>query len=227
MLATSLSSENAPIDPREARAERRVVALETLARIGMDLAEALGRRVAAAVDAGEVIDGAAVALEYARLARAVRQTLALEARMDEGRDALGQRLDGERKDAAARTAAIRRARYGITARLAHAAVSQAIEIETLQDPDEVRAERLDERLLDDLEDPDEMDAIADLPVSAVIARICADLGVPVDWSLWAHEDWALEERRTRTPGSPYARDRAVRPEPAASTVCVDPPGGGP
>ncbi len=42
------------------------------------------------------------------------------------------------------------------------------------------------------------------PIGAVIALICKDLGATPDWERWAGEDWALEEARTRAPGSPYA-----------------------
>jgi hypothetical protein len=52
-----------------------------------------------------------------------------------------------------------------------------------------------ERLLDDLDErlPDEDDAdFADRPLGELVARICRDLGVTPDWSLWADEAWANE-----------------------------------
>jgi hypothetical protein len=42
-------------------------------------------------------------------------------------------------------------------------------------------------LVDRLEDPREADALADLPVSILVAGFCKDLGVAVDWSLWEDE----------------------------------------
>jgi hypothetical protein len=44
---------------------------------------------------------------------------------------------------------------------------------------------------------------ADRPASAVIAQVCAELGLTPDWRLWAKEAWALEEADT-LPGSPFA-----------------------
>jgi hypothetical protein len=36
-------------------------------------------------------------------------------------------------------------------------------------------------------------------VSELVARICKDLGVSVDWSLWEDEAWAIEEAAAREP----------------------------
>jgi len=41
------------------------------------------------------------------------------------------------------------------------------------------------------------------PISAVVAQICADLGLTPDWRLWAKEDWALDEAEA-VPDSPFA-----------------------
>jgi|SRR5580658_2019848 hypothetical protein len=63
------------------------------------------------------------------------------------------------------------------------------------------------------------DFIGDRPLGAIIAAICKDLGVAVDWSLWAEEDWAVEEARTKPPGSPYADYRPdCRPDPRPDSV---------
>jgi hypothetical protein len=67
------------------------------------------------------------------------------------------------------------------------------------------------------------DLIGDRPLGAIIAALCADLGVEVDWSLWADEDWAIEEARTKPPDSPY---RDYRPEPrsgGAAPAAAEPP----
>ena len=40
-------------------------------------------------------------------------------------------------------------------------------------------------------------------VSEIIAIICADLGITPDWQAWSLEPWAIEERGTQVPGSPY------------------------
>ena len=80
-----------------------------------------------------------------------------------------------------------------------------IDAETGEDegvPDEIHDlyDALDERL----SDPKDKDDFTDLPISELIARVCRDLGMIPDWSLWEEEDWAIEEAEARTPGSPYA-----------------------
>ncbi len=61
-----------------------------------------------------------------------------------------------------------------------------------------------------LEDPDDEADFARRPIGELVARICQDLGVTPDWSLWEAEDWALGEAEAKLPGSPYARPGAVR-----------------
>ena len=85
-LAPDLSDE----DRAKARAGERAAMLQRLADIGMDMAEALAeelgerRRAKADEQAGERVSVADLSLAYNRVARAVRQTLALEARLEEG-----------------------------------------------------------------------------------------------------------------------------------------------
>jgi hypothetical protein len=77
-----------------------------------------------------------------------------------------------------------------------------------------------------------------LPIGASVARLCAELGLTPDWSLWEDEDWAIEEAETDAPGSPYGRSwtedlgRGAKDEPGdarrdlaerAETVDADPP----
>jgi hypothetical protein len=193
-----------PLDPREARAAKRLRALERLTVIGMALSEALLARVSDAMNSGEAVDSAAVALEFSRLSRAVRQTVALEAKLDVEIDLLAQKITAERAAKQAEDERRRNTRINFRADCVHTAIGQAIEAETTRTGDEERAERLDEQLRERLEDPREDDVIADLPVSALIERICKTLGVAVDWDLWKNEDWAVEEWREGVPGSPYA-----------------------
>src|ERR1700679_266232 len=85
-----------PIDPREARAERRRADAERLSRIGMALAEAMLARISEALNAGDDVDPGAVALEYSRLSRAARQSLLLEARFDDAGADLAKTVSDER-----------------------------------------------------------------------------------------------------------------------------------
>ena len=71
---------------------------------------------------------------------------------------------------------------------------------------------LTERLESDYEDAD----FTDRPIGELVARICRDLGVTPDWSLWQDEDWAIEARgaepAVRTKGEP-APPEEQGPEP--------------
>ena len=220
MLASSPTPESEPVDPREARAARRLAAAERLSVIGMALSEAMLARVSEAMKAGEAVDTGAVALEYSRLSRSVRQTLALEARFDAAGADLAKALEDERAARRERAEQARADRISFNFGCVEAAVGEAIAAETGRTGDEARAEELNERLLEQLEDPREEDEIADLPVSALVARLCKSLGVAVDWSLWEDEEWAVAEWHAGLVGSPYAasgntpgrRDEPERPE---------------
>jgi len=220
MITPASTLESEPVDPREARAAQRRAAAERLRVIGMALSEAMLARVSEAMKAGEAVDTGAVALEYARLSRSVRQTLALEARFDAAGADLAKALADERTARRERAEQARADRIQFNFDCVEAAVGEAIAAETDRTGDEARAERLNERLLEQLEDPREEDEIADQPISALIARVCENLGVAVDWSLWEDEDWAVAEWRAGLVGSPYAasshtpgrRDEPERPE---------------
>jgi hypothetical protein len=185
--------------------------LEELAEIGMDMARALRRQALAQADAAEIeasdtahaVSGD-VGLTFSRIARAVRLTLALEARTAEAASA--------RRSAAAADRAARREeerfRALVTPRPAdpreaviERIVEQAIEAE-IDDPKDV-----DHMMGDFYERLDEDEAYADpagRPIGEIVARICRDLRLDPDWSRWANEPWAVEEARTASAGSPYA-----------------------
>jgi hypothetical protein len=195
--AAKAGADACEVDPREARAWRRVEMLERLAEMGMQLSMDLCRRVGEGMSKGEPLEGAAVALEYSRLARAVRQTQALAARLDQDRDALAKMFAAER---AAREKA-REDRIEARRRAVRTAIRDAVNrAGGPQRKINLAFEALGERL----EDPREDDDFADLPVSTLIARVCADIGVTPDWDLWKNEPWAAAEWRAATPGSPYA-----------------------
>ncbi len=78
-------------------------------------------------------------------------------------------------------------------RLVRRAVAQAIEADAEEDDFEQLFEDLDERLADREDDGDFLDR----PVSELVARICKDLGVSPDWSLWEDEAWARAEAAAR------------------------------
>ncbi len=166
-----------PADPAQQRTERHLRMLAELGAIGMDLARALHRQAmseAAEVPAGPPSDAtpnrgpqADPALQFARIARAVRQTVALEARLAEDRDTQQERRQAEQArqaaDAAREAAAWRRKQ--IKRRILPAIEASKIEY-SLDD--------LKEQLDDDAEDPEQ------LPLAEAVARICRALRIDRD-----------------------------------------------
>jgi hypothetical protein len=180
--------------PSDPRTERHLRLLQELAELGMDIAravraEAVEPAPAPEDDAAPSRFGADLGLVFARIARAVRQTLALEARVAaDGRQAQERRQAEEvRRRAEQRRKDVR------------SYVAQAIEAEAAE---RKTPDHQVERLLDDLDErlDDYEDALQEAPIGALVARICKDLGVTPDWSLWDDQDWALEHLRTTAPG---------------------------
>ncbi|MEO8926586.1 MAG: hypothetical protein ABI306_05425 [Caulobacteraceae bacterium] len=190
--------------PSILRAERQLRMLEELARIGMDLARALGRRAEAEAEAaGEAVDAVPNAAPqpatqrdpadaFQRISRAIRLTLALEMRTDETLRAL--QAGEATAEAARREAAIRRAEAAKTRcrqaveEKVRAVVSHAITAEIEGDEAlDACHEALDERL----EDDESYEDLADKPLRQTVERLCADLGLSPDWSAWSDDDgWA-------------------------------------
>lgn len=179
MTATTPSPE--ALDPAEARAERHSRILQELAELGMTLARAVAAR---AVETGD----ADLGLAFTRVARAVRQTLALEAKLADGREAV---LAGHIQRLAEETAARGRRRK----KLVEDAVERAIDAECHGETAEALFDDLYERLQDPRDDAD----FADRPIGEMIAGICKALGVTPDPRLWEDEDWAIEEARRPGP----------------------------
>jgi len=171
----------------DARTERHLRTLQELAELGMTLARAVATRAAETGDPN-------VALAFTRIARAVRQTLALEARLADDRETVRA---GHAQRLAQETAARGRRRK----KLVEGAVERAIDAECHGETAEDLKDELSERLEDRYDDTD----FADRPVSELIARICKDLGVTPDPTLWEDEDWAIEEARGLGPLAENAR----------------------
>ena len=187
-------------DDAHTRPHQRLAMLHELSEIGMRLA----RRVEP-----QEPDTGDVGLVFSRIARAVRQTLALEARLEAELAGLTRQAAAERERAAEQAA---RAPYYARSRIVRRAVVRAIEADTDDDDVEQLVDDLDERLCDREDDADFLDR----PIGELVASICRDLGVRADLSLWEDEAWAIAEAAARTP--PAAPDAA---EPLAQTH--DPP----
>ncbi len=226
-------SDDATPDPSVLRAERRLCLLAELAEIGMELARALKPPVPADGAAVEAPDGAAAtdrgrgksrdpADAFAGLSRAIRLTLALEARTDEELRDLKSGVVRERADARARTAEDAKAaadndRAARKARVRELVMTVAdAEIEDVCDYDDL-SEALDERLTED-------EAYCDLnaqPLREIVERLCKDLVLTPDWSRWTGEGWMKDGAPVRPRCSVFNRTSArpvdaEDPEPEAA-----------
>jgi hypothetical protein len=186
-----------PEDPHVAaaiaRAERRCARLERLAEIGMTLVEQIGAHASASMAAVNEERGGDPGRAYATVSRAVRMTLALEARFDEQILALRRgELPAPRR---VRTPAAVEIAESETAHpvfeapdprriRAGDAVREAIhlEVETLDRAREA-LDALNERLFDS----EAYDVLLKLPLRDAVVAICADLGLAPDWSLWTDD----------------------------------------
>ena len=200
-------------DSGQDRRDRLVRRMERLGDVGMEVVEALGRRVVrlaeAESDAVVVSDIAATTLALDRMGRFVRRAVAQEDKLADGALAAELRAREER----AAKAAARRERVAQRRNTVHLAMNEAIGDDT------VRPKAETERLLDDLDDlldlePDETFA-DERPIGAILWRLCRQLKLPVDLAAWEDEEWAAEEIVARPPDSPYTAYRVIPRGPAA------------
>jgi hypothetical protein len=161
--------------------------LERLAQKGLALAEAVQE------------DGSAQSAEaFAKLSRAVRLTLILMAKLEEGPRARTE--DAERGDPYAALKIGRKARM-------RELVREVIDRET-PDPEDndTLVDALEERLLCD----EAYDDIEDLPARDIVERLCADLQLKPDWGRWTGEGWTPDPPFHRPLGSHF-RTPSQRP----------------
>jgi hypothetical protein len=174
-----MESSTAPADlttPEEARTERHLRLLAELAELGMTLARTI---VAQAEEGAE--------LAFARIARAVRQTLALEAKLAEGGQLRRERQAREHQYQ--REAKVRRM------------VEKAIEADADDSDIDDLLYDLNERLAD-LDDTD----FTHRPLIEVVASICQDLGVTFDPHQWQDEPPQPRHPGQGPPSGPPSRD---------------------
>jgi hypothetical protein len=180
---TPKALEISPTDAaaRAARAERRLVFLGELAAIGMRLAREVERQALDGELAGDP------GLVFSRISRAVRQTLALEARLDAEAEAQARQVSSAQKSREA--ARLREARKQKDR------VRRYVEEAIAANDDGRDAEGLELELDERLEDPDYEDELGERPIGVIVAGICGALGVKVD--LRHFTDAELDYRFTR------------------------------
>ena len=193
-------------DPR-ALIERQMAMLSRLAEVGMEIAESCGREAKTApIDAG---------LAFARVARAVRMTIALQSRLMKDLATL------DRADEVAERARTTKRRtrlaqlLGDAARVKLDAQREAgsrfwADEEAIEDEIEALTSEGYERLID-AEDGD----LWGRPFDAVVAGVCKDLGLSPDWTARiaaSVQPPPTSPTRSVAGGGPLAEERGVEGE---------------
>jgi len=180
-----------------ARARLRLQRVQEIAAVGMTLLRDVGERAAAAQAAptaakqdDEKAPPADAAGEFAKISRALRLTLDLEARFDEALRALQagkavalkeRRESRARRDAEAEESRLQARREKVVAQVS---IAIARESES-EEGDEERYEAMQERL----EEDEAYIELLDRPLREVVGQMCADIGLTVDWTGWHENGW--------------------------------------
>ena len=220
-FAADSSERETAADADALRTERHLAMLQELAAMAMDLARAVHRQAVASAEPTSEQPApkpaADSALAFSRIAKTVRQCLALEARVaDQDR----RRQLGEIGGVGELVGQAKAYRFGEKKRQVKRAVAQTIEAEAAasaisRSDAEILIDRLDARLEDELMAED----LEHRPVGECIALLCRKLGVTPDWTDWQETGWAAAEIAEKPKGSPYAGDwqtppkRVPRPRP--------------
>jgi hypothetical protein len=214
----SPAAHEAP-DPSVLLAEGRLGLLRELAEIGMKLARALEPCAPTAAD-DEAETGRSRGRDpadaFARLSRAIRLTLALEAKTDEElRDLRAgvvrkrekeKKRTAKRREAAAAKEAQERA-VKVRELVAEAAEAEIADVYEFAQVYHALHERLDE-------DPAYEDC-GQRPVREAVERLCKDLMLSPDWSRWDGEAWIKEE------GAPKRHRYSIFNQPSALPLLDD------
>ena len=142
---------------------------------------------------------------FARITRAVRLTMVLEAKTAERLRALLAgipiELEKRRVEAARRETVDARARHEAAKKKVSDRVTEVIDREALDDED---CGDLNEALEERLEDDEAYFQIEDIPLREAVELICADLGLAPDWSRWDGDGWKADgPPQRRSPTSPF------------------------
>jgi hypothetical protein len=155
-----------------------------------------GDRAEEALTQGQRAAPDSTGLALARLARAVRMCVWLEARLH------SERLEREQKATAHDTAETQRKSHLKQHLKRH--VKDAIERQTADEAEPIEREILERALGERLERDDiERDLIRCAP-EELVARICQDLGIDFDPDFWTADEWVWEE----PDGTPRSASRA-------------------
>jgi hypothetical protein len=189
--------------------ERQIGRLDRLADIGMGMAETIDGEVKAAVEAGRPIPERAP-IDFARIARTVRLTLMLQAKLIKELED-GDRQAAKEADRAAWSQACDRVTQAFEQKQRVAGIIERI----AEQAEPYEAERLTREARERLDRDDIYGHVLSRPASELIAEICRDLGLDPDWPKLAGEAWARAEMAGDNPGRPLTGPRS---DGAATTI---------
>ena len=206
-------------DASATRVGRHMRVLEELAEIGMRLARDVERqaladepRLAALPDPALLNSAGRArtdwALVFARIARAVRQTVALEAKLAAEAEERGRQVSA----AEDRRAALQKTRV----RQQKVRVKRLVEDAIAAEADAGEAEGLLLDLDERLADPDIEDELGSRPIGVIFAAICADLGIEADLRGFSDAELGFDIAPARPAGGSRAA-LAGEPDPAPAT----------
>jgi len=201
---------------------RELQLLDELADYGRDIARAIAQRVQASEPDQPVAELQAAAMAYARVARAVRLTVMLKAKLAGAPAGDLAGTDGAEADEGGQGG-------GDAEEVRKLRVERIIErVAKARHPDDEDAvDRLVSEAGERLDDDDLYGGVLERPMSELLALICRDLGLELDWTGLAGEAWARQEIAEGRPGWPLAGcsarsdgggvppppiERAVRPD---------------
>jgi hypothetical protein len=184
------------------RAEERLRILDELTDIGMNIARSVERRAMAEAATAETMDpktrGApSVAAHrdpadaFARVSRAIRLTLTLATRAEDELRALRAGVPLEREKRRAESVKRADAAKADRRRKVDGIVTDLLVREHGDDADGYEA--ADEALQERLSDDEAYQDLVDRPLREIVERLCKDLCLTPDWSLWTGDGWARDE----------------------------------
>lgn len=197
----SVSSEDRPGEAwARAVLQHQVDILGELAEIGLDIARAAGRKAAQCGETPSPDGADNTAMAYARVARAVRLTLMLQAKLVTDIRRLDAAEDGriaEIQDAEARSEPEYRHKVRVERIVERVALAA-------HGDDEDKVDALMREAGERLDDDDIYRDILTRPVGELVASLCRDLNLDPDWAKLAQEAWAQDEESD--PRSPFWPD---------------------
>jgi hypothetical protein len=201
-IPSPADAADAPRDWARPILDRQLALLGRLAEAGLQIAVALERQATGKADADAPVISGDIALAYARAARAVRLTVALQSKLIADRQAFEAGVVKDRAQAAKdrdyrriwdKPKQITRVE-GAVWRIAGAAHPDDLET----------AEQLALEAGERLADEDLYGDILARPFSDIVADICRDLDLEPDWDSLSREAWAKKEIASGAIGAPLA-----------------------